>query len=85
MLKTENLDELVRQFQALLPDDVRQTKEDIEKNIKAMVRASLQRMDLVTREEFDIQRELLAKTRCLLDELDERLRQLENQTNKGKE
>jgi BMFP domain-containing protein YqiC len=77
MLKPENLDEIVKQFQSLLPEDMRQTKNDVEKNIKAMMKASFQKVDLVTREEFDIQTELLSKTRSLLDELEEKVKQLE--------
>ena len=40
-------------------------------------------MDLVTREEYDIQRELLVKTRCLVDELEEKVKKLEEDINKG--
>jgi ubiquinone biosynthesis accessory factor UbiK len=77
MLKPEKLDNLVKQFQAFLPEDMRQTKHDVEKNIKAMMKASFQKMDLVTREEFEIQSALLVKTRCLLDELEEKVKQME--------
>jgi BMFP domain-containing protein YqiC len=77
MLKPENLDEIVKQFQSLLPEDMRQTKNDVEKNTKAMMKTSFQKVDLVTREEFDIQSELLSKTRSLLDELEEKVKQLE--------
>jgi hypothetical protein len=83
MLKPEKFDELVRQFQALLPEDARQTREEIEQNIKALMKATLQRMDLVTREEFDIQSELLARTRAMLDELEKKVRELEQEKNKG--
>jgi ubiquinone biosynthesis accessory factor UbiK len=85
MIKPENIDELVQQIQALLPEDMRQTKEDVEKNIKTMMRATLQRMDLVTREEFDIQQQLLVNTRCLLEELKDRIRQLEQGLDKDED
>ena len=83
MLKAENIDEFIQQIRALLPKDLRQTKDDLERNIKAAVKASLTRMDLVTREEYDIQRELLVKTRCLVDELEEKVKKLEEDINKG--
>ncbi len=76
--KPENLDELVKQISNLLPDDLRQTREDLEKNLKAALKATLNKMDLVTREEFDIQQELLANTRKLLDELEGKVNHLES-------
>jgi BMFP domain-containing protein YqiC len=50
---------------------------DLEKNVKAMMAATFSRMDLVTREEFDIQQEVLAQTRAQLSVLESRLTQLE--------
>ena len=52
---------------------------DLEKNVKAMMAATFSRMDLVTREEFDIQQEVLAQTRAQLTELERRLVLLEAQ------
>ncbi|MFC3626275.1 accessory factor UbiK family protein [Vogesella amnigena] len=54
---------------------------DLEKNIKAMMAATFSRMDLVTREEFDIQQEVLAQTRAQLTAMESRLAQLEAQFN----
>ena len=82
--KTENLDQLVRQISNLLPEDLRQTRADLEKNIKSAITATLQKMDLVTREEFDIQQELLANTRKLLVELEQKIEILETQLNEGR-
>jgi len=50
---------------------------DVEKNIKAMLGSAFNRMDLVTREEFDIQQQVLIKTRTKLAALEERLAKLE--------
>ena len=50
---------------------------DMEKNVKAMLGSAFNRMDLVTREEFDIQQQVLIKTRTKLVELEERLAKLE--------
>ncbi len=50
---------------------------DVEKNVKAMLGSAFNRMDLVTREEFDIQQQVLIKTRTKLAELEERLSRLE--------
>ncbi len=50
---------------------------DVEKNVKAMLGSAFNKMDLVTREEFDIQQQVLIKTRTKLVELEERLARLE--------
>ncbi|EGZ45598.1 accessory factor UbiK family protein [Neisseria wadsworthii] len=50
---------------------------DVEKNVKAMLGSAFNRMDLITREEFDIQQQVLIKTRTKLAELEERVAKLE--------
>ncbi|EGV36536.1 accessory factor UbiK family protein [Neisseria weaveri] len=50
---------------------------DMEKNVKAMLGSAFNRMDLITREEFDIQQQVLIKTRTKLAELEARLAKLE--------
>ena len=52
---------------------------DLEKNAKAMLGSAFNKMDLVTREEYDIQQQILIKTRVKLTELEARLAQLEAQ------
>ncbi|MBQ9601740.1 MAG: accessory factor UbiK family protein [Neisseriaceae bacterium] len=54
---------------------------DIEKNAKAMFSGALNKMDLVTREEFDVQQQVLVKTRMKLNELEERFAALEARLN----
>ncbi|WP_028833888.1 accessory factor UbiK family protein [Pseudoduganella sp. UC29_71] len=50
---------------------------DIEKNVKSMMTQGFAKLDLVTREEFDIQAQVLAKTRAKLEALETRLAELE--------
>ena len=50
---------------------------DLEKNLRALLAAAFGRLDLVTREEFDVQREVLARTRARLEELEAKLAELE--------
>jgi BMFP domain-containing protein YqiC len=50
---------------------------DIERNVKAMMTQGLSKLDLVTREEFDIQAQVLAKTRAKLEALEARVAELE--------
>jgi len=58
---------------------------DIEKNVKSMVTQGFSRLDLVTREEFDIQAQVLAKTRAKLEAVETRLAALEGQLTDAKE
>lgn len=53
---------------------------DVQKNLKAMLTQSFTKMDLVTREEFDIQAQVLARTREKLTALEARLNDLENRS-----
>ena len=50
---------------------------DLEKNLRALLASMFSRLDLVTREEFDVQREVLARTRAKLEELEAKLAELE--------
>lgn len=83
----QKFDRLVREFFDALPDDLRRCRADFEHNAKAALRAALARMDLVTREEFDLQSALLARTRAVLEELEGKLAELEarlEQSQRGK-
>jgi len=77
MIDDRKIDGLIRDILAHLPEGMTQLKEDFRKNLKSAVQAGLARMDLVTREEFDVQAELLARTRALLDAMEKRLAALE--------
>ena len=83
MLKQEKIDDFFREFARVLPDDIRTMRADMEKNLRAALSAAFARMDLVTREEFDVQSALLGNTRRLLDELEKRLDELEQQQKRG--
>lgn len=72
-----NLDDLTRKLAALLPEPVRHLQEDVEKNMRGLLESGLQKMNLVTREEFDIQSAVLLRTREKLDALEKRLAELE--------
>ena len=76
-LDPKHLDELAKRLDALIPDSLHSTREEIHKTVRACVESLLQRLDVVTREEFDVQSKLLAKTRERLGELQNRLDALE--------
>lgn len=54
---------------------------DLEKNMKAMLGQGFSRLDLLTREEFDVQAEVLARTRARLEALEARVAELESRQN----
>jgi BMFP domain-containing protein YqiC len=56
---------------------------DIEKNVRALMNAAFTKMDLVTREEFEVQVELLRRTRAKLDDMERRIAELEQRTHSG--
>lgn len=56
---------------------------DVEKNVKAMLTQGFSKLDLVTREEFDVQAQVLAKTRAKLGALEERVAALEAELKKS--
>jgi BMFP domain-containing protein YqiC len=68
------LDELDRRMKEIL---ARSPAADLEKNLRALMQSALGRLDLVTREEYDVQREVLARTRAKLEELEARLAEIE--------
>lgn len=79
MLNPKFIDELTRKVVETLPEGIVQLQSDIRKNIRATVAATLERMDLVTRQEFDVQVGVLARTREKLSALEQRVAQLEQE------
>ena len=75
MKRANVLDELVDKLGAVLPPGAAELKADFEKNARAAVQSALARMDLVTREEFDIQVALLERTREKLDKIERALQE----------
>ena len=71
------LDELAKKLSSLMPEPVRHLQSDMEKNMKGLLESGLQKMNLVTREEFDIQSAVLLRTRQKLEILEQRLGALE--------
>lgn len=74
MLNTSMLDELARRIGQTISAS---PAKDVEKNIKALLQSSLQRLDLVPREEFELQTQVLLRTREKLEALEARIAQLE--------
>jgi BMFP domain-containing protein YqiC len=74
MADTRMLDEIDRRIREVL---ARSPAADVDKNLRALLQSALGRLDLVTREEYDVQREVLARTRAKLEALEAKLAELE--------
>lgn len=79
MFDPKILDDLSRRLSDSLPAGLRVMRDDVDKNLRAAVQSALTRLDLVTREEFDVQVAVLARTRALLTVLEARVTELEAQ------
>lgn len=75
------LDELAKKLTEVLPGGLAALKTDLESNFRAVLQAGLARMDLVTRQDFDVQAGVLARTRAKLEALEARLAELESRLN----
>ena len=83
MLK-EKIEMAISDITKILPEDLNILKEDLEKNLRATLNATFSKMEIVTREEFDIQASLLSRTREKLETLQEKLSELEKQLDKDR-
>lgn len=71
------LEDLARRIGRLLPEGADRLETDLRRNVRAMVSAALARMDLVSREEFEVQTAVLRRTREKLEALEARVAALE--------
>jgi ubiquinone biosynthesis accessory factor UbiK len=76
-MDTLRIDEIARRLMDKLPPGLRATQRDVESNFRAVLRSSLSKLDLVTRDEFDVQSRVLERTRARLEALEARVRELE--------
>ncbi|MEN5060701.1 accessory factor UbiK family protein [Luteimonas sp. TWI1416] len=79
MIDLNNIDELARRLSGLVPAGLRESREELQENFKAVLQSGLAKLDLVTREEFEVQRAVLLRTREKLETLEAQVRQLETQ------
>jgi len=79
MIDFEKLDELARRLSSLVPPSLREGREEMQENFKAVLQSGLTKLDLVTREEFEVQRAVLLRTREKLEELQRTVADLEAQ------
>ncbi len=80
MLNTKFIDDLARQISSSIPGGLKEMQQDVEKNIHALLQGAFARLDLVTREEFDVQSKVLARTREKLEALEKLVAELEQKS-----
>jgi len=73
----KSLDDLARRMADAVPPGLAALKNDLEQNFKAVLQSGLTKLDLVTRQEFDIQAGVLRRSRERLEELEARIAALE--------
>jgi len=77
MIDLRHIDELARRLSALVPQNLRESGDQLQEHFKAVLQSGLSRLDLVTREEFDTQRAVLMRTREKLEALQRQVEALE--------
>lgn len=75
----QQFDEMAKRLSESLPPGMRQMQADVEKNVRSGLHSLFSRMDLVTREEFDVQQAVLERTRSRLEALERQVALLEQQ------
>lgn len=79
MFDSKQIDEITRRISAALPSGFRDVQDDMEKNLRAALQSALAKLELVTRDEFEVQSAVLQRTREKLEALEARVAELETQ------
>lgn len=77
MFDPKSIDNLADRLSNAIPPGLHHFKDDMEKNVHALLQSALSKLDLVSREEFEVQKAVLAKTRSRLEDLEKRVAELE--------
>jgi BMFP domain-containing protein YqiC len=77
MIDPKAFDDLAKRFAEAVPPSFRQFQAEMEKNVHAALQAAFAKLELVTREEFEVQQAVLARTRAKLEELEKQVAELE--------
>ena len=79
MIDLNHIDDLARRLSQLVPPGLRDSQEELQQTFKSALQAGLAKLDLVTREEFDVQQAVLLRTREKLETLERTVAALETQ------
>lgn len=82
-MKDKNfLNDLANHLSKALPDSVQKMQKDVEKNFHIILQSAFNKMDLITRNEFDAQTKVLARSRKKIEELETKVKELEKHMQK---
>jgi ubiquinone biosynthesis accessory factor UbiK len=76
-MNREPIDQLAARLAEALPNNLRGMRDELEQNFRAVLAQGLSKLDLVTREEFEVQEAVLARTREKLEALERKVQELE--------
>ena len=79
-MSDKSIEDLARRLAEAVPEGLRSVRKDVEENFQSVLKSGLGKLDLVTREEFEVQEAVLLRTREKLEALDKRLKELEKET-----
>jgi BMFP domain-containing protein YqiC len=82
-MTNNSIDKLVQALTEVVPQGLRSVSDDLDKNFRTILKSGLSKLDLVTREEFEVQEAVLARTRENLDAMEARLAGLEDKASKN--
>jgi len=77
MMERQEIDRITARLVSLVPPGLAQAQQDLRTNFHDVLTQGLRRLELVTREEFEVQSQVLARTRAKVDELEKRVAELE--------
>ncbi|MDU2939163.1 MAG: accessory factor UbiK family protein [Enterobacteriaceae bacterium] len=80
MIDPKKIEQIARQVHESMPKGIRDFGDDVEKKIRQVLQSQLTRLDLISREEFDVQTQVLLRTREKLTLLEQRLSELESRS-----
>ena len=79
-MNNESIEDIASRLAEAVPGGLKSMREDLEQNFRSVLRASLGKLDLVTREEFEVQEAVLAKTRAKLEALERQVSDMEQRS-----
>jgi BMFP domain-containing protein YqiC len=78
-MSNDSIENLARKLAESVPEGLRSMRDDLEANFSGVLRSGISKLDLVTREEFEVQEAVLARTREKLEMLEARLEEIEKE------
>lgn len=73
----DSIENLAKKLADVVPEGLRSMREDLETNFRGVLKSGLNKLDLVTREEFEVQEAVLARTRAKLEALEAQIQEIE--------